>query len=45
MAKVKLKGKYYAKAALDKIRSDVAATYEATPIKPFGAVIDTSHVD
>ena len=40
-----LKGKYFSKPALEKLKSDVAAEYASQPLKAIASAIDTNHVD
>jgi len=40
-----LKGKYFSKAAIDKIKAGVSDTYSSLPIQQLSAAIDRSHVD
>ncbi|MES2257057.1 MAG: amidohydrolase family protein [Pseudomonadota bacterium] len=42
---VVVKGKYFAKTALDKMKSDVAAAYNAQPLQSVQSVLDPHHVD
>jgi predicted amidohydrolase YtcJ len=44
IAAVFLNGKYFSKAALDKLKSDVAAAYNAQAVQPLSAVLDPNHV-
>lgn len=39
-----LRGRYLNRAALDKLKADVAAAHAAAPLLPASAAIDTSHV-
>ena len=45
IAAVVLKGKYFGKAALDKMKSDVATTYQAQSVQPLHTSLDPSHID
>ena len=40
-----LKGKYFPKAALDKLKSDVAAAYAVQSIQALSTILDPAHVD
>ena len=40
-----MKGKYFSKAALDKLKSDVATAYANQPLQSFHTVLDPNHVD
>jgi imidazolonepropionase-like amidohydrolase len=40
-----LKGKYFSKDALDKMKSDVASAYAAIPIQALSTALDPTHVD
>jgi imidazolonepropionase-like amidohydrolase len=42
---VVLKGKYYSRAALDRLLSDVAAAYAAAPLKELSTALDPTHFD
>jgi hypothetical protein len=38
-----LKGKYYTRAALDKLLSDTAAAYAAQALRPLETALDPTH--
>jgi predicted amidohydrolase len=40
-----LKGKYFSKDALDKMKADVAAAYAALPLQALSTALDPTHVD
>ena len=40
-----LRGKYYSRAVLDKILSDVAAAYAAQPLRELSPALDPTHID
>ena len=40
-----LKGKYFSKAALDKLKSDVATAYAAQSIQALSTILDPAHTD
>jgi hypothetical protein len=42
---VVLKGKYFPKAVLEKMKSDVAAAYAAQPVQAMHTALDPNHVD
>ena len=45
IAGVVLRGKYFSKAALDKLKADVAATYASVTIQTVAASVEPAHVD
>lgn len=42
---VVLKGKYFSKSALEKLKSEVADAYASQPLKALASAIDSSHID
>ena len=40
-----LKGKYFSKVALDKLKSDVATAYANQPLQSFHTALDPNHID
>ena len=40
-----LKGKYFSKVALEKLKSDVATAYANQPLQSFHTALDPNHLD